>query len=688
MKRTRPSESDDENEVEEFGLPPHTSEKLFLRNGHSTRPMWVNGRGFIILEAFHEFAPQAQEFLVQVAEPKARPSKIHEFQVTLFSLYAAITAGLGVNEVIRVLDMLSKTCLCASFIAWIRKHGDMIGKVRLALRDGRYFVESPDRSLLERLFGNSSIRQSALTESLRGKSFEVNPVRIETVKQEAHRMEVPLTEEYEFRTDSQIPDLQVTVRATTNVRNYQSRALSKVFSTGMARSGVIVLPCGAGKTLVGILAACTVKKRTLILTTTAVAVDQWRRQFLAFTHINARDVYMLTADSKMALEDSNERGCVLISTYSMLGYSGKRSNTTQYVLNQVRSLTWGMLILDEVQVMPAKTFRTVATNVRALCKLGLTATLVREDDLVKDLQWLIGPKMYEANWQQLAEEGYLARVQCVEVWCNMTKQFYQEYLLAKDQGDFLRQRSLFTCNPSKLQVCEYLVRFHEHRGDKIIVFSDNVVILEDFARRMKRHFICGKVEMRERMMILRAFQTRPDCNTIFLSKVGDNAIDLPAANIIIQISSHFGSRRQEAQRLGRILRPKQKQSSVVAESPDTPTAYFYSLVSQSTQEMYYSSKRQQFLVEQGYAYRVVRDMTQNLSGKSRTLIYGSPESQKHVLKICMETSSNNQELSDDDIALFVDNVDVKEEPEESVLPMADLSRMSGSHIVRGTVKQE
>eukprot|EP00397_Hematodinium_sp_SG-2012_P017331 GEMP01017718.1.p1 GENE.GEMP01017718.1~~GEMP01017718.1.p1 ORF type:complete len:687 (+),score=146.55 GEMP01017718.1:103-2163(+) len=686
MKRARPSDSDCEEPIV-FGVPPPSSERLILRPGNTSRPLWVDGGGFIVLEAFHEFAPQAQEFLVQVAEPKARPSKLHEFQITLFSLYAAVTAGLTVNEILRVLDMFSKTNLSESLAIWIRKHGEMIGKVRMALRDGRYFVESSDRGLLERLFANTNIKLAALTESLRGRKFEVNPVRIETVKEEAHGMEVPLVEEYDFRSDPQLPELHITIRTTTNVRPYQSRALSKVFSTGMARSGVIVLPCGAGKTLVGILAACTVKKRVLVLTTTAVAVDQWRRQFLQFTHLSPRDIYSLTSDSKNALGDVEERGCVLVSTYSMLGYSGKRSSSTQYVLNQVRNLTWGLLIVDEVQVMPAKTFRTVATNVKAQCKLGLTATLVREDDLVKDLQWLIGPKLYEANWQQLQDEGYLAKVQCVEVWCGMTRQFYREYLRAKDQGDFALQRSLFTCNPTKLQVCEYLIRFHENRGDKVIVFSDNVIILEDFARRIKRHFICGKVEMNERMQILRAFQTRNDCNTIFLSKVGDNAIDLPAANIVIQISSHFGSRRQEAQRLGRILRPKPKSVGILESDSGGANAFFYSLVSQSTQEMFFSSKRQQFLVEQGYAYRVVRDMTKNLGAKAASLVYADANAEKEVLRMCLETS-NKYDLSDDDVALFAD-INPKEEndaqPDEQCVSFADLSRGSGTVL---NIKQE
>ena len=203
--------------------------------------------------------------------------------------------------------------------------------------------------------------------------------------------------------------------------------------------------------------------------------------------------------------------------------------------------------------MPAKTFRTVATTVRAHCKLGLTATLVREDDLIEDLQYLIGPKLYEANWQELQECGFIAKVQCIEVWSAMPSSFWNAYINSKSHHV---NRALYTCNPRKLAACEYLVRLHEARNDKIIVLCDNVTLLQHMARALRKPFICGSVAMQERMACIRAFQHSPKINTIFLSQVGDNAIDIPNANVVIQISSHYVSRSQEAQRLGRILRPK------------------------------------------------------------------------------------------------------------------------------------
>lgn len=281
-------------------------------------------------------------------------------------------------------------------------------------------------------------------------TIRVDASKIEVIKKTSHDHHVPLIEEYAYRDDDKTPPLEIAIRASTEVRDYQSTALSKMLSGGRARSGIIVLPCGAGKTLVGIAAAATVKKRTLVLTSTAMAVSQWRNQFLLFSNIAKEDIFVLTAESKSEIKDQHE-ACVVISTYSMIGFGGRRGAQSQFVMNQIKGLEWGLLVCDEVQVMPAKTFRQVSNEVHSRCKLGLTATLVREDDLIEDLQWLIGPKLYEANWFALEDLGYLATVQCVEVWAEMSKNFYDEYLKALDRrAGHACARLLYTCNPVKL----------------------------------------------------------------------------------------------------------------------------------------------------------------------------------------------------------------------------------------------
>lgn len=286
----------------------------------------------------------------------------------------------------------------------------------------------------------------------------------------------------------------------------------------------------------------------------------------------------------------------------MIAYSGRRSYESKKIMDFVESIEWGLLILDEVHVVPANVFRKVLTSVAAHAKLGLTATLVREDERIDDLNFLIGPKLYEANWQDLSRQGHIASVQvhptrylkCAEVWCPMPRSFYHEYLAEKSK----KRRLLYVMNPRKFQICQFLIAYHEARGDKVIVFSDNVYALKAYALRLRKPYIYGPTSQGERMQVLQQFQANPAVNTLFLSKVGDTSIDLPEATCLIQISSHYGSRRQEAQRLGRILRAKKR-------SDGGFNAYFYSLVSKDTEEMYYSTKRQQFLVDQGYAFKVL-----------------------------------------------------------------------------------
>lgn len=307
-----------------------------------------------------------------------------------------------------------------------------------------------------------------------------------------------------------------------------------------------------------------------------------------------------TADDSMICRFTSEAkdkpmGCgILVTTYSMITHTQKRSWEADQTMRWLQEQEWGIMVLDEVHTIPAKMFRRVLTLVQSHCKLGLTATLLREDDKIADLNFLIGPKLYEANWLELQKKGFIARVQCAEVWCPMSPEFFHEYLITKTSKKML----LYVMNPSKFRNTQFLIKYHEKRGDKTIVFSDNVFALKHYAIKMNKPYIYGPTSQNERIQILQNFKFNTKVNTIFVSKVADTSFDLPEANVLIQISSHGGSRRQEAQRLGRILRAKK---GAIAEEYN---AFFYTLVSQDTMEMTYSRKRQRFLVNQGYSYKV------------------------------------------------------------------------------------
>ncbi|KZS92511.1 DNA helicase [Sistotremastrum niveocremeum HHB9708] len=662
---------------------------LSLKTDHASRPLWIDPEtGGIILEGFSPIAEQAQDFLVAISEPVSRPSFIHEYKLTSYSLYAAVSVGLMTQDIIDVLSRLSKVPVPKPITDFIRTCTISYGKVKLVLKHNKYYVESNHPETFQILLKDSVIKDARVMPSATapdkgmkthglitapkpparptapgadganrdGKNdndlftsvvgvendeieedddnvhaFEIDDAKIDIVKKRCTDLEYPMLEEYDFRNDTINANLDIDLKPTTVIRPYQEKSLSKMFGNGRARSGIIVLPCGAGKTLVGITAACTIKKSCLILCTSSVSVMQWKQQFMMWSNITDRQIALFTADHKEKF--AGESG-IVISTYSMVAMSHNRAHATTKMMEFLTSREWGFILLDEVHVVPAAMFRRVVTTIKAHSKLGLTATLVREDDKIEDLNYMIGPKLYEANWMDLAAKGHIANVQCAEVWCPMTPEFYREYL--KEQS---RKRMLLYCmNPRKFQACQFLIKYHEERGDKIIVFSDNVYALEAYAKKLGKLYIHGGTPQVERMRILQHFQHNPAVNTIFLSKVGDTSIDLPEATCLIQISSHFGSRRQEAQRLGRILRAKRR-------NDEGFNAFFYSLVSKDTQEMFYSTKRQQFLIDQGYAFKVIThlDGLETLSD----LVYKSRDEQIELLSSVLLANEHEADLGSD-----------------------------------------
>ncbi|KAF7795953.1 hypothetical protein EIP86_007122 [Pleurotus ostreatoroseus] len=646
---------------------------LHLKPDHASRPLWISPEdGHIILEAFSPIAEQAQDFLVAISEPVSRPAFIHEYKLTSYSLYAAVSVGLQTEDIIEVhgpgaltteFHRAPKVPVPESIVTFIRERTLSYGKVKLVLKHNKYYVESSHPETLQILLKDKVIRDARVhsaptdnsikaatfttskaptkgnlvipgtkdaekkkDDATAGKAgngaphndadlftavvgvdadeveedddnvhaFEIDDAKIDDVKKRCNELEYPMLEEYDFRNDTVNPNLDIDLKPSTVIRPYQETSLSKMFGNG-------------------------------------VSVMQWRQQFMQWSNITDRQIAVFTADQKEKF--AGESG-IVVSTYSMVANTHNRSHESKKMMDFLTSREWGFILLDEVHVVPAAMFRRVVTTIKAHSKLGLTATLVREDDKIADLNYMIGPKLYEANWMDLAAKGHIANVQCAEVWCPMTPEFYREYL--REQS---RKRMLLYCmNPKKFQACQFLIKYHEDRGDKIIVFSDNVFALEAYAKKLGKLYIHGGTGQVERMRILQHFQHSPEVNTIFLSKVGDTSIDLPEATCLIQISSHFGSRRQEAQRLGRILRAKRR-------NDEGFNAFFYSLVSKDTQEMFYSTKRQQFLIDQGYAFKVIT----HLDGLDALpdLVYRTRDEQIELISSVLMASESEADLGTD-----------------------------------------
>ncbi len=689
---------------DDFGAKDYRRE-MRLRADHASRPLWVAPNGHVFLETFSPVYKHAHDFLIAIAEPVCRPEFIHEYKLTSYSLYAAVSVGLQTNDIVEYLTRLSKCEIPKGIVEYIKLCTLSYGKVKLVLKHNRYFVESNHPDCLQKLLKDPVIQDCRLNSSVTaatdqaagmtagadglireeqtklgaiqfsstqtlnaqnppggepgqatqtvangstdatvpedissfyqkldaeddddedggGKatiktvSFEVDQEKLETLQKRTMELEYPLLAEYDFRHDAINPDINIDLKPMAVLRPYQEKSLRKMFGNGRARSGVIVLPCGAGKSLVGVTACCTVRKKAIVLCNSGVSVEQWKQQFKMWSTADDSMICRFTSDAK-----DKPMGCsILITTFNMITHTQKRSWEAEQTMKWIQEQEWGIMVLDEVHTIPAKMFRKVLTQVQAHSKLGLTATLVREDDKIADLNFLIGPKLYEANWLELQQAGFIARVQCAEVWCEMSPEFYREYLSMSSMKKML----LCVMNPNKFRATQFLIDYHERRNDKIIVFSDNVFALKHYAKKMNKPFIYGPTSQNERIQILQNFKYNPKVNTIFVSKVADTSFDLPEANVLIQISSHGGSRRQEAQRLGRILRAKK---GAVAEEFN---AFFYTLVSQDTAEMAFSRKRQRFLVNQGYAYKVVT----RLSGmeKDSKLFYRNRDEQVLLLQ--------------------------------------------------------
>ncbi|XP_039964171.1 general transcription and DNA repair factor IIH helicase subunit XPB [Bactrocera neohumeralis] len=693
--------NDDGIMTDEYGAKDYRAQ-MELKPDHTNRPLWVAPNGHVFLESFSPVYKHAHDFLIAISEPVCRPEHIHEYKLTAYSLYAAVSVGLQTHDIIEYLKRLSKTSIPEGIIEFIKLCTLSYGKVKLVLKHNRYFIESPHPDILQKLLKDPVIQQCRLKReegegfiqgTLEGKaitqfgtklppgetaattsttdndpnaataagtaattnpdgtpavpeditnfydkidneeededeanlktvSFEVNQEKIEVIQKRCIEIEHPLLAEYDFRNDTHNPDINIDLKPAAVLRPYQEKSLRKMFGNGRARSGVIVLPCGAGKSLVGVTACCTVRKRALVLCNSGVSVEQWKQQFKMWSTADDSMICRFTSEAK-----DKPMGCgILVTTYSMITHTQKRSWEAEQTMRWLQEQEWGIMVLDEVHTIPAKMFRRVLTIVQSHCKLGLTATLLREDDKIADLNFLIGPKLYEANWLELQKKGYIARVQCAEVWCPMSPEFYREYLTTKTSKKML----LYVMNPSKFRSCQFLIKYHEKRGDKTIVFSDNVFALKHYAIKMNKPFIYGPTSQNERIQILQNFKFNQKVNTIFVSKVADTSFDLPEANVLIQISSHGGSRRQEAQRLGRILRAKK---GAIAEEYN---AFFYTLVSQDTMEMSYSRKRQRFLVNQGYSYKVIT----HLSGMDTDpdLMYKTREEQSQLLQQVLSAS--------------------------------------------------
>ena len=548
-------------------------------------PLIVQSDRTVLLEVMNPLFEEARDMLAQFAELVKSPEHIHTYQITPLSLWNAAASGLDAAAITGDLERLSKFPLPEVLKQDITDYVARYGRVQLVKDEaGNLALRSADPLLLTEVWHNKTVRPYLLEQSPGG--LLVDPERRGHVKQAMIKIGFPVEDLAGYTVGA---PLETALRALTlagrpfELRAYQKQAVDAFYKSGsvFGGSGVIVLPCGAGKTVVGMGAMSAVQQQTLILTTNVTAVRQWIDELVDKTTLTRDQIGEYSGEVK-------EIKPVTVTTYQMLTYRENAEHGSPFVHFKIfTALQWGLIVYDEVHMLPAPVFR-ITSEIQAMRRLGLTATLVREDGAEEDVFSLIGPKRYDVPWKVLERQGFIAEATCTEIRVPLHDELRLSYAVAEDRHKF----RIASENPVKNGVVRELVS--RHRDDLVLVIGQYIDQLKALARELDAPLITGQVPNREREELYAQFK-RGDIKVLVVSKVANFAIDLPDATVAIQVSGTFGSRQEEAQRLGRILRPK----------ADGSGASFYTVVTRETKEQEFAAKRQLFLTEQGYRYEIV-----------------------------------------------------------------------------------
>lgn len=548
-------------------------------------PLVVQSDHTLLLETLNPRYAEARDALLAFAELVKSPEYVHTWRITPLSLWNAAASGQTAASVTETLQKYAKFPVPPSIPLSIADKMSRYGQLRL-VRDGPWLrLESDDPAAL------AEIRRLKEAEDLFSETADKSAIRVSAVRRgEIKQVLTSLGHPVQDLAGYEDGD-PLTMRMRSegsggeplSLRDYQVDAIDAFLSGISGGSGVVVLPCGAGKTLVGIGAMVRLGMRTLVLCTGTTSLRQWRREILQRTTLGEADVGEYTAERK-------EIASVTLTTYQMLSWREKRGALPRHFA-RFRDANWGLVVYDEVHLLPAPIFRETAF-LQARRKLGLTATLVREDGLEGDVFALVGPKRYDLPWKTLEAQGWIASARCVEVRVALSASDRERYAALSTSERY----RLAATNARKGPVVEQLIA--RHPDAQVLVLGTYLEQLTFVARRLSVPMVSGSTPDAVREKHFAAFRSGT-LRVLALSKVGNLAIDLPGASVAIEISGTFGSRQEEAQRLGRVLRPKG-----LAGGTTDNQATFYTLVTPETREQEYAERRQLFLTEQGYPYHV------------------------------------------------------------------------------------
>ncbi|MGF6352788.1 DNA excision repair protein ERCC-3 [Paenibacillus sp. 4624] len=556
----------------------------------------------VLLEVGHPGFETARAELGMYAELVKTPATFHTYRITPLSLWNAAALGWNPEWVIKSLEKVSRWNVPAALTQDVFRIMEQYGKLKLHAEPdhAKMRLISEDEQLLDDLSGIKSISAFRM-ERMSKHELVLSGEKRGLLKRELTRLGYPVLDyagyrkgsELSFGWRSNINDSTTSMssrcgeggRPTFALRSYQQKAVDAFQEgEGTGGSGLLVLPCGAGKTIIGMAVLERLQCECLILTSNTTSVRQWIQEIQDKTTITAEQIGEYSGQKKQVKP-------VTVATYQILTH--RKSKDADFThIHLLHERKWGLIIYDEVHLLPAPVFRATA-DIQATRRLGLTATLVREDGCEQDVFSLIGPKLYDMPWKELEQQGWIAEVKCKEVRVPLSPELRSTYVQAEGKHQF----RLAAENPAKLKVVKRLLERHQNLPT--LVIGQYLDQLEMIAREIDAPLISGSMSQQERIHWFSAFR-KGEIRTIVVSKVANFAIDLPDAAVALEISGSFGSRQEEAQRLGRILRPKAGENK----------AYFYALVSENSKEQDFALNRQMFLVEQGYEYDIVHEQEQ------------------------------------------------------------------------------
>jgi DNA excision repair protein ERCC-3 len=535
-------------------------------------PLIVQSDKTLLLDIDHADSVECRRAIAPFAELERSPEHIHTYRLTNLGLWNARAAGHDAEQVIDTLIKYSRYAVPHSILVDVAETMSRYGRLRLEADPVHGLIlVTTDSAVLEEVIRAKKIAP-LLGVRIDAETIVVHPSQRGAIKQSLLRLGWP-AEDFAGYVDGQAHEIALKEDGW-KIRPYQELAAEGFWHGG---SGVVVLPCGAGKTIVGAAAMAHAKATTLILVTNTVAARQWRDELLRRTTLNEDEIGEYSGAKK-------EIRPVTIATYQVMT---KKKNGVYAHLDLFDTHDWGLIIYDEVHLLPAPIFRFTA-DIQSRRRLGLTATLVREDGMEGEVFSLIGPKRFDVPWKEIESQGYIAPAECIEVRVNLTESERLLYATAEPEEKY----RYCSTTQTKADIVQELVALHAE--EQILVIGQYITQLDSLSESLGVPLIKGDTPVKERERLFAAFRTG-EITCLVVSKVANFSIDLPDATIAIQVSGAFGSRQEEAQRLGRILRPKS----------DGRGAKFYSVVSRDTVDQDFAANRQRFLAEQGYAYRII-----------------------------------------------------------------------------------